>query len=62
MAQRRKTVGRTYRTAARGTVRVEQDADGHQWVTCSGCRREMYAPGPGPAAPRARKHAESCTR
>lgn len=58
----RKTIGGTLRTAGRGKVRVEEDKDGHQWVTCSGCRMNKYAAGVSPAKFAARQHAQSCTR
>ncbi|WNI15720.1 hypothetical protein [Actinacidiphila sp. ITFR-21] len=32
-----------------GTARVEQDAGGHQHVTCSGCGTDDFAPGMAPA-------------
>lgn len=59
---RRKTVGPVLRAKGRGKVRVEEDKDGHQWVTCSGCRLNAYAPGVSPAKFAARRHADTCTR
>lgn len=59
---RRKTVGRPLRTKGRGTVRVEEDDSGRQWVTCSACRLDAYAPGVSPAKFQARRHADICTR
>lgn len=32
-----------------GTARVEQDAGGHHYVTCSGCGTDQFAPGMAPA-------------
>jgi hypothetical protein len=57
---RAKVVSRPIRSAGRGMVRVEEDAQGHQWVVCTGCRRREYAPGVTPAKFAQRKHAESC--
>jgi hypothetical protein len=58
----RKNVGRPIRTQGRGQVRVVEDGAGRQWVTCSGCGLDRFAPGVSPAASAARKHARSCTR
>ncbi|QHY95726.1 hypothetical protein SSPS47_11410 [Streptomyces sp. S4.7] len=62
MALRRKAVGAPIRTRGRGTVRVMKDANGHQWVTCSGCRLDSYAPGVSPARFAARRHAAECIK
>ena len=32
-----------------GTARIEQDSGGHQYVTCSGCGTDDFAPGMAPA-------------
>lgn len=59
---RRRTVEGPFRTRGpRGKVRVEEDRDGHQWVTCSGCRLDQYAPGVRSNGPVARRHARDCT-
>lgn len=62
MARHGRTVEGPFRTRGpRGQVRVEEDRDGRQWVTCSGCRLDQYAPGVTPNAPVARAHAARCT-
>lgn len=58
----RKAIGRPLRTRGRGVVRVEEDANGRQWVTCSGCRLDEYTPGLSPAKFAARQHADVCVR
>lgn len=60
MRVRRKPAGASLRTQGRGTVRVLEDGDGHQWVTCSGCRLDRYTPGVTPSMGEALKHAKSC--
>lgn len=60
MAVRRKAVGAPIRTRGQGKVLVLEDGDGHQWVTCSGCRLDRYAPGVSPARGEARRHAKTC--
>lgn len=62
MGVRRKAVGGSLRTRGRGRVQVLEDGDGHQWVTCSGCRLDRYSPGVAPARAEARKHARDCVR
>lgn len=59
---RRKEVIRPLATKGRGKVRVEEDRQGHQWVTCSGCGLNLYSPGVTPSASAARQHARSCSR
>ncbi|MEV8310776.1 hypothetical protein AB0P36_26330 [Streptomyces flavidovirens] len=59
---RRRTIGPVLRTRGRGRVWVEEDERGHQWVTCSGCRMDAYAPGVSPAKFQARQHADTCDR
>ncbi|MFJ8628903.1 hypothetical protein ACIRD3_39480 [Kitasatospora sp. NPDC093550] len=44
----RDIVSNQYRHAG-GVARVEMDAAGHYFVTCSGCRSETYAAGMAPA-------------
>jgi hypothetical protein len=62
MPRRLKVVGRVLRTAGRGRVSIEEDDRGGQWVICTGCGAREYAPGPGSARPRQRRHADGCTR
>ncbi len=61
MAQKRKTVGRSWRAKGRGTVHVEEDDKGYLWVTCTGCRL-CEKSSRALALSRARKHADSCIR
>lgn len=56
----RKTVDGPYRTRGRGLARVVADRAGRQWVTCSGCGLDRFAPGVLPNGPLAREHAAHC--
>ncbi|MFI6288498.1 hypothetical protein ACIBCM_27755 [Streptomyces sp. NPDC051018] len=59
---RRHQVGRTFYTSRRGKVRVLEDEKGRQWLTCTGCRLDRFAPGVSSAFFRARDHAAECDR